>query len=121
MVADSTAPPCSSNQWGRSVPPPTKLNRSGAASSSEIGKKTSGSVPEQAARCCHRSGGLGLAGSASTSTSGNRSILTFVAPPLRGRGQAEADSYQSARREGKGSKAPIAPSPDRGTRNDSNG
>src|SRR6266550_1875165 len=33
MVAESTAPPCSSYQWGRSVPPPTKLIRSGATAS----------------------------------------------------------------------------------------
>src|SRR4029450_9851559 len=29
-VAESTAPPCSSYQWGKSVPPPTQLTRSGA-------------------------------------------------------------------------------------------
>src|SRR5208337_4290147 len=30
MVPENTAPPCSSYQWGRSVPPPAKLTRRGA-------------------------------------------------------------------------------------------
>src|SRR5262245_52667430 len=54
--------------------------RAGPASSSLIGKKTSGSMPKHAARSCHMSGGDGLAGSVRRSTSANLSALTGVSP-----------------------------------------
>src|SRR5947207_7889136 len=56
--------------------------RAGPASSSEIGKNMSGSMPKHAALSCHMSGGEGFAGSMSRSSPAKRSALTSL--PLRG-------------------------------------